>query len=135
MINAFCSTQCISSNIVVCMWQELEHFAFAVPRSHIGVSFLRLGFNFSLFRHAIEDFLIGSCNRVNCKMGNYYLVNRTIEISNLANCTIDTKLLSYKLHDIILLPWKLHDRMKVSCKWHDSILLIWKLINSKLLFC
>ena len=95
------------------MWQELEHFAIAVPRYHMGVSCLRLGFNVSLFRHPLEDFTIGSCNRVNCKMKN--LVNRTIEGSNLANCTIGKKLLSYKLRDIILLSWKLHDRMKVPC--------------------
>lgn len=128
------STQCMNSNIVVCIWQELEHFAFAVPRSHMGVSCLKLGSNVSLFRHALEDFTIGSCNRVNCKMENYYLVNRTIESSSLANCTIDPKLLSYKLHDTILLSRKLHDRMEVSCKWHDTILLICKLLNGKLLF-
>ena len=85
------------------------------------------------FLHALEDFTIGSCNRVNCKMENF--VNRTIEGSNVANCTIDKKLLSYKLHDTILLSEKLHDRMKVSCKWHDSILLICKLLSSKLLLC
>ena len=124
----------ISPNIVVCMWQELEHFGFAVASSHIRASGSRLGFNVSLFWGALEDFKIGSCYRVNCKMANYCLANRTIGSSNLANCTIDTKLLSYKLHDTILLSRKLHDRMKVSCKWHDSILLICKFINSKQLF-
>lgn len=85
MTIALCPTHCISPNVVVCIWQELEHFAFAVNRSHFGVSCPRLGSNVSLFQHTLEDFTIGSCNCVNGQIENYYLANGTKGSSNLAN--------------------------------------------------
>ena len=119
IIPALCSTQWTNSNIIVCMWQELEYFLVLGPSFNRWVLHLVPKSHVSLFRKPLQTSW-SEAPIVEITRWQTATLQISIQESNrnaVANKLINSKLISQKLHNRTPLPGKLHDRTFLTGKF------------------